>query len=376
MSSLATHRLIDAAARLDPADRALLNLWVNRGLGDERLTALTGMSAETLRARRQNIIDRLAADLGLPEQDVRDALEQIAPDQEALPGTVNGNAPAASNGLAPTEPEAPSEPEGASEPEAPSEPEGAPEPEALSDEAPPGRRRGVWLGLLAALVAIVVVVVVIAAGSGSTPKPAASSSSTTTTASTATPAAPAPTRPTSGPVPALLAGLPGGLTHASGSVKLSGLVKNLKLNLRVKGLPAAHNGHYEVWLYNSVVDSRPLGRLRLGHDRLTVTLPRNARHYRWIDVSFQPVGAVYHSGESELRASNPAHTTKARLRKHASRTRHRLRQASTVGTAHATGGKSAGAKHNKRAVRHPRPRHRSAHRRRTTKGSRKATTSK
>ena len=42
MSGLATRRLIDAAARLDPADRALLNLWVNRGLDNERLTGLTG----------------------------------------------------------------------------------------------------------------------------------------------------------------------------------------------------------------------------------------------------------------------------------------------------------------------------------------------
>jgi hypothetical protein len=131
-----------------------------------------------------------------------------------------------------------------------------------------------------------------------------------------------------------LAGLPGGLAHASGSVKLSGKLKNLKLNLRVRGLPAADAGHYEVWLYNTVIDSRPLGRLRNGHHRLTVHLPANARHYRWIDISFQPVGAVNHSGESELRASNPAHTTMARLRRHASRTRHRLRQAAKVSAAH------------------------------------------
>src|SRR5450755_3150834 len=82
MSSVATRRLIDAAATLDPADRALLNLWVNRGLDDERLTELTGMSIEALGTRREKIVARLAAELGLPEPDIRGALEQISPDEE------------------------------------------------------------------------------------------------------------------------------------------------------------------------------------------------------------------------------------------------------------------------------------------------------
>lgn len=66
MASLATHRLIDAAAKLDPADRALLNLWVNRGLDDGRLTELTGLSLDALHLRREKIVTHLARDLGLP----------------------------------------------------------------------------------------------------------------------------------------------------------------------------------------------------------------------------------------------------------------------------------------------------------------------
>ena len=108
------------------------------------------------------------------------------------------------------------------------------------------------------------------------------------------------------------------------------ILEHLKLNLTVKGLPAARAGHYEVWLYNSVIDSQPIGRLRNGHRRLTARLPANVRHYRWIDLSFQPVGEINHSGESELRASNPAHTRTARLGRHASRTRLRLRQPAKV----------------------------------------------
>jgi hypothetical protein len=144
-----------------------------------------------------------------------------------------------------------------------------------------------------------------------------------------------------------------------------------------------------VWLYNTVVDSRALARLRNGHRRLAARLPHGARHYRWIDISFQPIGVVYHSGESVLRASNPAHTTTARLRKRSSRTRHRLRQAARVSATHPAKRHAANpsTRHAHRGRRHPAkraahgaarrahraPRHRA---RRATHGSRKARTSK
>jgi hypothetical protein len=331
MASLATHRLIDAAAHLNAADRALLNLWVNRGLDDERLTALTGMSIDALQARREKIVTQLAAALGLPDVDVRDALEGISPDEEALAAT-------APDGVAEEGPKhngTAAVVEAETQPAAPDEP--PPPPEEEPAETPGRRRRWLWVGIAAAVLIVAAVIAVIAGGGSSPParRAAATTPSTPTTAKqTPTVAAPTPAHPTGGPVPVPFAGLPGGLLHASGSVKLSGTVKHLKLNLTVRKLPTAHHGHYEVWLYNSVIDSQPLGRLRNGRPRLTARLPANARHYRWIDVSFQPVGVVNHSGESELRASNPAHTTRARLRKRSSRTRHRLRQAANVQAAH------------------------------------------
>jgi hypothetical protein len=337
MTGLATRRLIDAAAKLDPADRALLNLWVNRGLDDERLTELTGLSIDALHVRRAKIVAQLAAELGLPDEDVGEALKQISPHDEALsplaPIGVTDAAPSPNGAMTVTEPEAPP-PDAEAPPPAPGLPPSAPEglPQASRS------RRWLWLGLLALVVIAAVVIAIVAGGGRSSPaqRPTASTPSTAKTA-TQTPPVPTPAHPTANPVPAPLAGLPGGLAHASGSVKLSGKLKNLKLNLKVRGLPAAHAGHYEVWLYNTVIDSQPLGRLRNGHHRLTVHLPANVRHYRWIDISFQPVGAVNHSGESELRASNPAHTTMARLRKHSSRTRHRLRQAAKISASHAAG---------------------------------------
>jgi outer membrane biosynthesis protein TonB len=365
MASLATHRLIDAAAHLDAADRALLNLWVNRGLDDERLTALTGMSLDALQARREKIVTQLAAALGLPDVDVRGALEGISPEEEALVATapdgvadeapsLNGSAavieaetqpvttetqpvtteaPPATDATPPTTNEAPPATDEAS-PAVPDEPPPPPEDEPVET---PRRRRWLWVGIVAAVLIVAAVIAIVAGGGSSPPahRTAATTPSTPTTATqTPTVAAPVPAHPTAGPVPVPFAGLPGGLLRASGSVKLSGPVEHLKLKLTVRGLPAAHHGHYEVWLYNSVIDSVPLGRLRNGRHRLGARLPANARHYRWIDVSFQPVGVVNHSGESELRASNPAHTSMARLHKRSSRKRHRLRQAVNVQAAH------------------------------------------
>src|SRR5665213_84254 len=162
MATLATRRLIDAAAKLDPADRALLNLWVNRGLDDERLTALTGMSIDALQARREKIVAELAAELGLPDEDVRGALEQISPDDEALsPSGPNGAvdvAPSANGAATLT---------GADEPpSAPTEPPSAP------DEAP-GRRRWLWLGMAALAVIAAAVIAIVAGGGSSSPAPRA-----------------------------------------------------------------------------------------------------------------------------------------------------------------------------------------------------------
>jgi len=73
----------------------------------------------------------------------------------------------------------------------------------------------------------------------------------------------------------------------------------------VSNLPPASHGHYEVWLYDSLVSSEGLGSLRTGVTRLSLRVPANARRYPWIDISFQPLGNVFHSGESVMRSANP-----------------------------------------------------------------------
>jgi hypothetical protein len=131
----------------------------------------------------------------------------------------------------------------------------------------------------------------------------------------------------SAPPPLPLAALPGGVAKATGAVVLTRDGRKLKLKLTVRELPAAHRGHYEVWLYDSIIDAKPLGRLAARVQHLTVTLPSGARHYRWIDISFQPAGFVNHSGVSVLRAGNPAHASARQLRKRVHR-RRQLRRAS------------------------------------------------
>ncbi|MGI9184149.1 MAG: hypothetical protein ACR2GZ_04160 [Solirubrobacteraceae bacterium] len=284
MGELATRRLIDAAATLPPAERALLNLWTQRGLDDDALAAMTGMAPATISARRDQIVAELSRELGLPPEDVYGALRDLA--MASAAATATANEP--DNGAPPVE--EPAEAALASingaEATIQSEPAGAdaqPKPDA-APTSPARRARGLWPTLMI-LGLIVIVLVVLLVGSASNPGQSGSAAG-----------------------PRKLSGLPGGLTTAHGSVSLVGSGGNLKLQLSVTGLPPAHQGHYEVWLYNSISDAQALGRLNNGAQTVRLALPANAGHFQWVDVSLQPPGSVNHSGQSVLRAANPAAT--------------------------------------------------------------------
>jgi hypothetical protein len=361
MTGQAGRRLIDAAATLDPPDRALLNLWLHRGLGDDRLAALTGMTADAVRRRRERILSDLSAELSLPEQDVADALralersptpdlgspshEDVAGDSIAEPATMTTTPIGPPPGVA-TASDAAEDPVGPA-PVDPSPPPAQP---------PMSRGRGrVWLAIIAAVAVVVAGVLVILLSAGGS----ARRTDAVTTTSTSTPTAPATTPITggetaaartgstpstatesasnaastrstavaarSGPRLQALIALPGGLTHASGMARLLGHGQNLKLRLTVKGLPHRRHGHYEAWLYDTVLDSHALGRVRRGAT-MTYRLPRDARRYAAIDISYQPRGTVTESGESRLRALNPAHYARTATGRHTSRDRHRGRR--------------------------------------------------
>jgi hypothetical protein len=139
---------------------------------------------------------------------------------------------------------------------------------------------------------VIVVVAIVSHGSGGSAAPASHAPPSPTAAATRSPGDP-------------LVVLPGGPAHVTGTALVTGSASSLRLHLSVSNLPAEPEGHDEIWLYNSIVYARDLGRLPAGESHLTLRLPPNARRFHWIDISFQPPGAVFHSGESLLRSLNP-----------------------------------------------------------------------
>jgi hypothetical protein len=140
--SVSPTTLIDASATLDPADRALLNLWVNRGLDDEELAGLSHLSVGVITARRHSIIERLSADLELSPQHVSESLQQLAASKPA----------ARSKPAAATETRAPAaEAEALATEARPAAEAHAPEPESRG-----GRRRGPLIAVSVVFVAMLV----------------------------------------------------------------------------------------------------------------------------------------------------------------------------------------------------------------------------
>jgi hypothetical protein len=89
--------------------------------------------------------------------------------------------------------------------------------------------------------------------------------------------------------------------HAVGAARLVRRASRPRLELRVKGLPPL-DGAYVVWAYNSVFDAVGVARVARGSFALRARLPRDLTHYRYIDISREPLnGNRLHSGASVLR---------------------------------------------------------------------------
>jgi hypothetical protein len=347
---------------------------------------MTGMTSEAIEMRRARIIEGLSAELGLPPDQIQAALTEIAAtstDELARTGErmTNGEharAPVLEPAVEPqgtVEAQGTVEPQGRVEAQESAESQGAVEAEGEPSDTPekppdeqgkPWPRSMLWAPVIV-LVALVVMAVLIASGSGGsskhrTPTTATSQAAASSTAPAVTPTSPSPTPTVSRPPIAALGTLPGSLLHARGAVTAIGKLRHLRLKLSVTGLPPAVRGHYEVWLYNTVLDSQSLARLRNGVHTLRMPLPRGAHRYRWIDISFQPVGVVNHSGESLLRAANPVAQSKSRLKKH--KARHRTLHQATGPPTHHPAKHGASSRRNR------------SQRRRAARGSSKAKTSK
>jgi len=323
--SIPTRRLIAATSALDPASRAMLNLWLHRGLSDAQIAEFIGTTPAGVAARREALVSTLATELEASPQEVQESVDQLAasredppasePAAESAPGPPEQPAPAeeppeSGATVAPTGPAAVAEKEKAAEPE-PEQPGEESFPEATAGRRRPSRT--VALIVVLALLALLLLISVLLAGSSkstSAPKSVPSSRGAPSAGTARPPRAAAPRPPRAAaprPTPPRVLHLrPVGRATSSAEglvtlIRSTGGVTRLRLTVRHLR-PPPRSAVYGVWLYNSVLDAAPLAILRPAGRPINVRLPPRFARYRFVDVSVQPIGSYYHSGQSVLRA--------------------------------------------------------------------------
>ncbi len=331
---VASRRLIGAIAQLGPADRALLNLWVQRGMDDRAIARLSSAPSEAVAERRQALVGELAEHLGLAPADVLAALERMSRDEEPDAPQPNGarrtasgdgaradrrRAPPPRPGPKPRAHRASFDPDRAvhdppprgrtAEPGSPPSPVSAPPPapdQTAPDRAAPRTharratpRRALLIATLLVVLATVVVVVTQSSSGGRAPSRTSASSPPPAPGQT-------PALPPSAASRRALRPLPGIAWHGRAAVTLTGSPGRPSLNISVTALTSLRRDHYEAWLYNSISDAVPLGKLVAPVARLHAALPTDYRRYAFVDVSLQgPRSGPNHSGQSVLRAPLP-----------------------------------------------------------------------
>ncbi|MEA2423206.1 MAG: hypothetical protein QOF55_2305 [Thermoleophilaceae bacterium] len=267
-------------ARLDPANRALLDLSLRRGLRPEEISDLLGTDPESVIVAREAALEQLAAELGMA--DVAE-IDQVRSYLSELPAEAWTGAPPPKLSVVKEEPP-------------------AVKPAEARVEGNRSERKS-RLPLLLALLAIAAVVLVIAlASSGggdnaAAPAPKPQANKPAPAHAPASAPAPKPQKPPAGPK-VKLAAL--GAAGATGTTALIDGGKRLRLDVR--GLPNPRSGAYQVWLYDSVIAARSLTRVRGTKLALDLKLPAQASHYRYLDISLEPAdGNPNHSGQSVLR---------------------------------------------------------------------------
>jgi hypothetical protein len=259
-----------ALSRLDPASRALLDLSLRRGMRPEEIGELLGTDPESVIVAREGALEQLASELGMDDvselDDVRARLAELPAEAWTGEAVVEE-----------------------------AEPEPVAEPRPVSRPVQKERRSRLPL-LLALLAVAAIVLVVVLASSGGDEKQTASTQQQKpgkpkpNKAKPSTPAAPKP-----GPTVKLTP-----FADAHGATGTAALTQGGKrITIKASGLPA---GAYQVWLYDSVIDTTSLTKVSGTKLDLDLKLPPNASHYRYVDISREPPdGNPNHSGESVLR---------------------------------------------------------------------------
>jgi hypothetical protein len=315
-----------ALRRLDPANRALLDLSLRRGMRPEEIGSLLGLDPQSVVVAREGALEQLADELGMEARSEFDALRarlaelpadawtpQLTGRAEPAARTERGarteraepaarTEPAAAVGAAAGRAAAAAGPEPDARASAP-RPAPAPEPE-------PERRNRLPLLLTLLAVCGIALVVALVAGGGDDTATTARTTSTPTSATTTPTAKPKPKpKPPPRKAPPGTETEPG--THQPTTVRLTRIARTRatgtarltqggkRLVIEASGLP---EGTYQVWLYNSLVKARSIGGAEGTKPHMDLHLPPSASHYRAIDVSREPRdGNPNHSGVSVLR---------------------------------------------------------------------------
>jgi hypothetical protein len=272
-----------ALSRLDPASRALLDLSLRRGMRPEEIGDLLGTDPESVIVAREGALEQLASELGMEDVSELDDVRARLAELPAAAWTGQQSETAAIT---------------AAEPEPLPEPEAVREPEPTRDPEPSRKSR---LPLLLALLALAAIVLVVVLASSGGDEKTASNPPPTTKPKTSKPK-PSKPKATQAPEPA-----PGPtvkltpLSDAHGATGTAALTQGGKrLSIKASGL---RSGSYQVWLYDSVIETKSLTKVNGTKLDLDLKLPGDASHYRYVDISLEPPdGNPNHSGESVLRA--------------------------------------------------------------------------
>jgi len=309
---------IEALKELDPGQRALLDLSLNRELSDSLIAGLlentdesgvAGMRTEALAAlARAAAIDGPGA-TGEVERQLRSASDQqwlgagetnghrngIANGHTI--GRANGNGHANGNGYPNRNGHGSgvvaAAPRVATQPSAPPR---RPRPAERTAPAPAGRSGRVWAVAFVVLALIGVTSIAVALISGDD-EPASSSPAEAGEATTAGGAA------SQGGAPAEPFAFDALTPAVAGAATIAPATDGEGYVLRLEGLPQP-DGYYRLWAYDSLIESVPVAGLAAGNGSVAFELPADAGDYESLDLSVEEgPGDSIHSGQSLFRIS-------------------------------------------------------------------------
>ena len=272
-------RLSASLERLDPVDRAVLELSKRRGMTDGEIADMMRSTPAAVTRRRRQAVDRIAVWMGAADADDRRAVD-LGLDRLL---SADGAASSTPSGAATRQPGAGPAPRAST---------------GATAEEPPSAR-GAWVVAL-----VVIALAVLGAVLGIWLSTAGQEGAKGPGAPVATSpgAAPAPAGPAPGPTrTARLAPLSAAGERASAVVRVRPRAAGRRLELQVRRLPGG-GGRYGLWLFNTQADAVALASFRRVPANPSVPLPDQAARYRYIDISAEPSdGNDNHSGRSLLR---------------------------------------------------------------------------